>query len=146
MRLWASISGRTNGSRTSPSARCSPTCVIRSEDGGATFQPVTTGLPGYTIRPNTMWGQGHPRALAVDPKNPQNIYLGIDGDAADGKSGGGKIRQIPKIRRPRINPERGQRNRDDIAERNAGKIDDAASEVGEAARGVDDRRLESAVV
>ena len=66
-----------------------PTCVIRSEDGGATFQPVTTGLPGYTIRPNTMWGQGHPRALAVDPKNPQNIYLGIDGDAADGKSGGG---------------------------------------------------------
>lgn len=66
-----------------------PTCVIRSEDGGTTFQPVTTGLPGYTIRPNTMWGQGHPRALAVDPKNPQNIYLGIDGDAAEGKSGGG---------------------------------------------------------
>ncbi|MBB5035369.1 WD40/YVTN/BNR-like repeat-containing protein [Prosthecobacter vanneervenii] len=66
-----------------------PTCVIRSEDGGATFQPITTGLPSYTIRPNTMWGQGHPRALAVDPKNPQNIYLGIDGDAVEGRNGGG---------------------------------------------------------
>ena len=66
-----------------------PTCVIRSEDGGTTFQPVTTGLPDYTLRPNTMWGQGHPRALVVDPKNPQTIYLGIDGDAVGGKSGGG---------------------------------------------------------
>lgn len=66
-----------------------PTCVVRSEDGGKTFQPVQTGLPDYTIHPNTMWGQGHPRALATDPNNPQLIYLGIDGDAADGKSGGG---------------------------------------------------------
>ncbi|MCX6839145.1 MAG: hypothetical protein NTX35_15240 [Verrucomicrobia bacterium] len=66
-----------------------PTCVVRSEDGGKTFQSVQTGLPDYTIRPNTMWGQGHPRALAVDPNNPQIIYLGIDGDAANGKSGGG---------------------------------------------------------
>lgn len=66
-----------------------PTCVVRSDDGGATYQPVTAGLPDYTIRPNTMWGQGHPRALAVDPNNPQMVYLGIDGDAADGKSGGG---------------------------------------------------------
>ncbi len=66
-----------------------PTCVVRSDDGGATYQPVTAGLPDYTIRPNTMWGQGHPRALAVDPNNPQIVYLGIDGDAANGKSGGG---------------------------------------------------------
>ena len=48
-----------------------PTCVVRSDDGGKTFQQVTTGLPDYTIRPNTMWGQGHPRALAVDPNNAQ---------------------------------------------------------------------------
>ncbi|MBL9144644.1 MAG: hypothetical protein JNM99_13270 [Verrucomicrobiaceae bacterium] len=66
-----------------------PTCVVRSDDEGKTFQPITTGLPDYTIRPNTMWGQGHPRALAVDPTNPQIVYLGIDGDAAAGKSGGG---------------------------------------------------------
>lgn len=66
-----------------------PTCVVRSDDGGKTFQSIQTGLPGYTIRPNTMWGQGHPRALAVDPNNPQIVYLGIDGDAANGKSGGG---------------------------------------------------------
>jgi photosystem II stability/assembly factor-like uncharacterized protein len=66
-----------------------PTCVVRSDDGGASYQPVTAGLPDYTILPNTMWGQGHPRALAVDPTNPQIVYLGIDGDAANGKAGGG---------------------------------------------------------
>lgn len=69
-----------------------PTCVVRSEDGGKTFQATQAGLPDYTIRPNTMWGQGHPRALAVDPSNPAVIYLGIDGDAANGKSGGGLFR------------------------------------------------------
>jgi photosystem II stability/assembly factor-like uncharacterized protein len=66
-----------------------PTCVVRSDDGGKTFGVVTTGLPDYTIWPNTMWGQGHPRALAVDPNDPQLVYLGIDGDPANGKCGGG---------------------------------------------------------
>ncbi len=66
-----------------------PTCLVRSDDGGKSFNVVQTGLPDYTIRPNTMWGQGHPRALAVDPNNPRLIYLGIDGDPAEGKSGGG---------------------------------------------------------
>jgi photosystem II stability/assembly factor-like uncharacterized protein len=66
-----------------------PTCLVRSDDGGKSFNVVTNGLPDYTIRPNTMWGQGHPRALAVDPNNPQLVYLGIDGDPADGKRGGG---------------------------------------------------------
>lgn len=69
-----------------------PTCVVRSDDGGATFQSTQEGLPDYTIRPNTMWGQGHPRALAVDPSDPRVAYLGIDGDAADGRSGGGIFR------------------------------------------------------
>ena len=69
-----------------------PTCVIRSDDGGKTFQAIQAGLPDYIIRPNTMWGQGHPRALAVDPQHPQIVYLGIDGDAAAGKSGGGVFR------------------------------------------------------
>jgi photosystem II stability/assembly factor-like uncharacterized protein len=36
-----------------------------------------------------MWGTGAPRALAADPKDPLTLYLGIDGDASDGKEGGG---------------------------------------------------------
>jgi len=36
-----------------------------------------------------MWGQGHTRALAADPKDPKVFYLGIDGDATEGKMGGG---------------------------------------------------------
>jgi len=36
-----------------------------------------------------MWGSGYPRSMAADPKNPKVVYMGIDGDAADGKSGGG---------------------------------------------------------
>lgn len=71
-----------------------PTGVVRSEDGGKTFEPVQAGLPDSVIRPNTMWGQGHPRALAVDPAHPQTIYLGIDGDPAPGKPGGGVFRSI----------------------------------------------------
>jgi photosystem II stability/assembly factor-like uncharacterized protein len=63
--------------------------VIVSEDGGKSYKVSTSGLPDYIIKPNTMWSVGHPRALAVDPKNPQIVYLGIDGDAAEGKSGGG---------------------------------------------------------
>ncbi len=63
--------------------------IVRSTDAGKTFNVIKTGLPDYIVRPNTMWGQGYPRALAVDPNNPQTVYLGIDGDAAGGKMGGG---------------------------------------------------------
>ena len=63
--------------------------VILSEDGGKTYKVSTAGLPDYVVRLNTMWGQGYPRALAVDPQNPSVVYMGIDGDAGDGKSGGG---------------------------------------------------------
>lgn len=63
--------------------------VIYSEDGGKTFKDTTSGLPDYIVTPNTMWGQGHPRALAVDPKDPKIVYMGLDGDAAEGKMGGG---------------------------------------------------------
>jgi hypothetical protein len=66
-----------------------PPRVILSEDGGKSYKVTSAGLPDYVIRPNTMWGVGHPRALAVDPQNPQIVYLGIDGDPSDGKSGGG---------------------------------------------------------
>lgn len=68
--------------------------VVISEDGGKSFNVTTAGLPDYIIRPNTMWGAGHPRALAVDPKNPQIIYMGIDGDAEAGKSGGGIFKSL----------------------------------------------------
>lgn len=45
--------------------------------------------PDFSGHNCTMWGVGHPRALSVDPQNPQIVYLGIGGDASDGKSGGG---------------------------------------------------------
>ncbi len=63
--------------------------VISSEDGGKTFKSTTAGLPDYKVTANTMWGEGHPRALAVDPNNPKIVYMGLDGDPSPGKSGGG---------------------------------------------------------
>jgi len=63
--------------------------VVYSEDGGKTLRDTTSGLPDYIVTPNTMWGQGHPRALAVDPNDPQIVYIGIDGDPSEGKMGGG---------------------------------------------------------
>lgn len=66
-----------------------PVHVVRSEDAGNTFDVIKTGLPDYLVRPNTMWGQGYPRALSVDPNNPKVVYLGIDGDPEPGKMGGG---------------------------------------------------------
>jgi photosystem II stability/assembly factor-like uncharacterized protein len=65
-----------------------PVKVIVSEDGGKTFEEAK-GLPDYRTHANTMWGEGHGRALAADPTNPDIIYLGIDGDPEKGHSGGG---------------------------------------------------------
>ena len=76
-------------------ATCSPwdqaniNRVIVSDDGGKTFKAITSGLPDYIVHDNTMWGTGYPRALAVDPNNASVVYLGMDGDALAGKSGGG---------------------------------------------------------
>ena len=69
-----------------------PTCVVRSDDGGKTFSVITAGLPAKQIHANTMWGQGHPRALAVDQNDPATVYLGVDGDPSDDHSGGGIFR------------------------------------------------------
>jgi photosystem II stability/assembly factor-like uncharacterized protein len=63
--------------------------VVLSEDGGKTFRDSTAGLPNYIPATNTMWGRGYARALAVDPRNPQVAYLGIDGDREAGHAGGG---------------------------------------------------------
>jgi photosystem II stability/assembly factor-like uncharacterized protein len=60
-----------------------------SEDGGKTFATVRQGLPDYLPKANTMWGRSYPRGLAADPKDPNILYLGMDGDPENGKSGGG---------------------------------------------------------
>ena len=66
-----------------------PNCVILSEDGGKSYKIITEGLPDYVPTANTMWGRSYPRALAIDPSDPQVLYLGMDGDPTKGKSGGG---------------------------------------------------------
>jgi len=58
--------------------------IILSSDGGEDFQVIREGLPGKRPRVNTIWGQGYAKALAVDPTNSKNIYLGIDGDDGGG--------------------------------------------------------------
>jgi len=58
--------------------------VLLSEDGGKNFQIVRDGLPQGAPRANTVWDQGYARALAVDPRDPKTIYLGIDGDDGGG--------------------------------------------------------------
>jgi photosystem II stability/assembly factor-like uncharacterized protein len=66
--------------------------VVVSKDGGASFSVVQDGLPDKRPVINTMWGEGYPRGLAVDPKNSNIVYLGIDGDDEGGlfvsKNGG----------------------------------------------------------
>lgn len=71
-----------------------PNAVLLSDDGGATFRTVTTGLPATVPRLNTIWGQGYAKALAQDPTDAKVFYLGIDGDPEpdQGRSGGGIFR------------------------------------------------------
>ncbi|MCB9772131.1 MAG: hypothetical protein H6754_06235 [Candidatus Omnitrophica bacterium] len=68
--------------------------VIVSDDDGEHFKIVRDGLPEKRPKKNTMWGEGLPRALAVDTQNPDMMYLGIDGDDGGGlfisKNGGYK--------------------------------------------------------
>jgi photosystem II stability/assembly factor-like uncharacterized protein len=63
--------------------------IVRSEDGGKSFKVVKTGVPDYVLNKNTMWEKGNPRALAVDPNDPNTIYMGIDGEPSEGNAGGG---------------------------------------------------------
>jgi photosystem II stability/assembly factor-like uncharacterized protein len=76
-------------STCSPWNSQAPNRMVISEDGGKTFSRTGTGLPTTVPTANTMWGTGFARALAADPKNPKTLYLGIDGDPSEGKSGGG---------------------------------------------------------
>ncbi|MCK5655735.1 MAG: hypothetical protein KAI03_05555 [Candidatus Aureabacteria bacterium] len=58
--------------------------VIISRDGGMNFIAVRDGLPARRPKVNTMWKEGYPKALALDPKEPNIVYLGIDGDDGGG--------------------------------------------------------------
>lgn len=71
--------------------------IMISEDGGESFKVIKEGLPKYISNANCMWGRAYPRALAVDPSNPDIIYLGIDGDPEKGKNdrkGGGVFKSV----------------------------------------------------
>ncbi len=73
--------------------------VIVSKDNGQTFTLVRSGLPATRPVKNTMWSEGYPRGLAVDPNNPNTIYLGIDGDDGGGlyvSKDGGMTWQLSK--------------------------------------------------
>lgn len=63
--------------------------TVRSDDGGKTFNIIKDGLPEQRLTKNTMWGRGYPRALAVDPNDPEIVYMGLDGDPENGNAGGG---------------------------------------------------------
>ena len=58
--------------------------VISSHDRGMTFKKNRKGLPTKRPKVNTVWDQGYIRALAIHPKNPDTVYLGIDGDDGGG--------------------------------------------------------------
>jgi len=82
--VWrVAVSGNTIVGTSSPWAEIINQ-VIYSNDLGNTFTLVRNGLPSGRPKVNTMWGQGYPRALAVDPNNANTIYLGIDGDDGGG--------------------------------------------------------------
>ena len=98
-RKWSTESAATTGgwrintpTRRGPHHRhlqpleaATPTCVILSEDGGKTYHGrQRAGLPDYYPTANTMWGKGYP-APGGRPKDPNIVYLGMDGDPAGGK-------------------------------------------------------------
>jgi photosystem II stability/assembly factor-like uncharacterized protein len=58
--------------------------VIISRDSGANFTLVHEGLPSRRPRSNTLWEEGYPKAMALDPAQPSTVYLGIDGDDGGG--------------------------------------------------------------
>ncbi|HBC88683.1 MAG TPA: hypothetical protein DCZ94_17205 [Lentisphaeria bacterium] len=100
---WRVVAMEKNGtekiiSTSSPwDAKPNSNRVLISEDGGKSFKIVKEGLPGYVSNANCMWGRAYPRALAVDPSNPDIIYLGIDGDPEKGKEdrkGGGVFKSV----------------------------------------------------
>ncbi len=68
--------------------------VVRSEDGGKSFKIIKEGIPTSELKKNTMWEKGNPRAMAVDPNDPNIVYMGIDGDPSEGNTGGGIFKSV----------------------------------------------------
>jgi photosystem II stability/assembly factor-like uncharacterized protein len=97
---WRLAVSEVNGidriiSTCSPWDSSKPNRVIISSDGGKSFQRTGEGLPDTNPHSNTMWGTGYARAMAADPRDPDTLYLGIDGDpSSDCKSGGGVFKSI----------------------------------------------------
>ena len=58
--------------------------VALSDDGGNSFRIIRDGLPTSRPKVNTVWGEGYPRALAIDTRDKNLVYLGIDGDDGGG--------------------------------------------------------------
>ncbi|MBI4398932.1 MAG: hypothetical protein HY586_07375 [Candidatus Omnitrophica bacterium] len=58
--------------------------VVLTTDGGKNFEIIRRGLAQNRSKKGTVWHEGYPRALARDPKNPNQLYLGIDGEDGGG--------------------------------------------------------------
>jgi photosystem II stability/assembly factor-like uncharacterized protein len=83
-RVWAGDDGRRIVGLHQPLG-ANGNHVDLSEDGGKTFSRITRRLPGQQPQgPSAIWGKGAARGLAVDPQNPDVMYLSIDGDNGGG--------------------------------------------------------------
>lgn len=58
--------------------------VIIKDKDREKFELIRAGLPEKRPKIETVWGEGYPRALAIDSQNPNNVYLGIDGEDGGG--------------------------------------------------------------
>lgn len=67
-------------------AKVWPNGVLVTDDYGKTLIRAT-GLPDKLPTGDTAWEHGYARALALDPRNPDTVYVAIDG-----KNGGGIFR------------------------------------------------------
>jgi len=67
----------------------SPNRLLYSGDNGKNFSIVNNGLPSYVAKRDTMWERSFAKAIAFDPNDSNTIYLGMDGEPADGNQGGG---------------------------------------------------------
>jgi hypothetical protein len=82
--------------------RAFPTRVIISGDGGKSFKVTAKRVPDMYTPKHHAGRRTH--ALAVDPQNPQIVYLGIDGDPATARAarylqvqdGGATWKQLPQ--------------------------------------------------
>ncbi|HCE46916.1 MAG TPA: hypothetical protein DET40_25495 [Lentisphaeria bacterium] len=70
-----------------------PNRVLISEDGGKTFKAITQGLPNYVPKRDCVWGRSYIRSAVQDSKDPNILYLGMDGEN-DQRGGGGIFKSV----------------------------------------------------